>query len=104
MRRLAKLTSILFAFIFLGMQFVPTAATPKTSATTGTHMAKMINPQVGAILDRSCQDCHSSCTTWPWYSPRRTCLVDGLQTRQRAAKCWTSPNGRVSLPRRINAC
>src|SRR5215831_15846711 len=67
MRRLAKLTSILFAFVFLGMQFVPTAP-PKTSATTGVHMAEVINPQVGAILDRSCQDCHSSRTTWPWYS------------------------------------
>jgi hypothetical protein len=68
MRKLAKLTSILFAFIFLGMQFVPTATTPKTSGATGTHMAEVINPQVGAILDRSCQDCHSSHTTWPWYS------------------------------------
>jgi len=68
MRNLAKLISILFAFVFLGMQFVPTATTPKTSATAGTHMAEVINPQVGAILDRSCQDCHSSRTTWPWYS------------------------------------
>jgi hypothetical protein len=31
-------------------------------------MAEVINPQVGAILDRSCQDCHSSGTNWPWYS------------------------------------
>jgi hypothetical protein len=31
-------------------------------------MSQVINPQVGAILDRSCQDCHSSHTTWPWYS------------------------------------
>jgi hypothetical protein len=31
-------------------------------------MAEVINPQVGAILDRSCQDCHSSRTAWPWYS------------------------------------
>ena len=68
MRKLAKLTSILFAFVFLGMQFVPTATTPKTSATTGAPMAEVINPQVGAILDRSCQDCHSGRTTWPWYS------------------------------------
>ena len=68
MRKLARLTSILFAFVFLGMQFVPTATTPKTSATTGTPMAEVINPQVGAILDRSCQDCHSGRTAWPWYS------------------------------------
>ena len=68
MRKLAKLTSILFALVFLGMQFVPTAARSKTSVTTAAHMAEVINPQVGAILDRSCQDCHSSRTTWPWYS------------------------------------
>jgi hypothetical protein len=68
MRKLAKLTSILFAFVFLAMQFVPTATTLKTVATTGAPMAEVINPQVGAILDRSCQDCHSGRTTWPWYS------------------------------------
>ncbi len=50
------------------MQFIPTAARPKTSATTGVHMAEVISPQVGAVLDRSCQDCHSSRTAWPWYS------------------------------------
>jgi hypothetical protein len=50
------------------MQFVPAATTPKTSATTATHTAEVINPRVGVILDRSCQDCHSSRTTWPWYS------------------------------------
>ncbi len=67
MRKLAKLTSILFTIVFLGMQFVPNATTPKTSALPAGRMAEMINPQVGAILDRSCQDCHSSHTTWPWY-------------------------------------
>jgi hypothetical protein len=69
MRKLAQLTLFLFAFVFLGMQFIPSAATPKPSATTvRPHMAEVINPQVGAILDRSCRDCHSSSTTWPWYS------------------------------------
>ena len=68
MRKLAKLTSILFALVLLGMQFIPTATKSKTSATTAAHMAEVINPQVGAILDRSCQDCHSSGTNWPWYS------------------------------------
>jgi hypothetical protein len=68
MRKFIILTSILFAFVFLGMQFVPTATTSKTSAAAGVHTAELINPQVGAILDRSCQDCHSSRTNWPWYS------------------------------------
>lgn len=67
-RKIAKLTSVLFAFVFLGIQFVPTAATPKTSANNGVHMEEAIDPQVRAVLDRSCQDCHSSRTSWPWYS------------------------------------
>jgi Haem-binding domain len=67
-RRLAKLTLILLGFVFLGMQFVSIAAVPKTSAPTGVHMEEVVNPQVGAILDRSCQDCHSNRTNWPWYS------------------------------------
>ena len=67
MRKLAKLTSILFTIVFLGMQFVPNATAPKTSAIPAGRMAETINPQVSAILDRSCQDCHSSHTTLPWY-------------------------------------
>ena len=68
MRRLAKLISISFAFVFLGIQLFSIPITPKTPATSGARMSQVINPQVGAILDRSCQDCHSSHTTWPWYS------------------------------------
>ena len=26
------------------------------------------NPAVKAIFDRSCYDCHSNETVWPWYS------------------------------------
>ena len=68
MRRLAKLTLILLSFVFLGMQFVSTAATPRTSAPTGVHRGEVMDPQVSAILVRSCQDCHSNHTNWPWYS------------------------------------
>ena len=69
MHKVAKLILVLFAFVFIGIQFVPTAATPKTTTAIGDpHMAEVVNPQVGAILDRSCQDCHSSRTRWPWYS------------------------------------
>jgi hypothetical protein len=66
--KIAKLTLILFVFIFVGIQLVPTATIPKTSAKNGVHMAETIDPQVGAILDRSCQDCHSSSASSPWYS------------------------------------
>lgn len=67
MRKLAKLTSIIFVSAFIGLQFVPTPAISKTLIVK-THTAEMIDPQVGKILDRSCQDCHSNRTALPWYS------------------------------------
>jgi hypothetical protein len=67
MRRVAKLSLILLGFVFVGMQFVSTPATPKPSAPTGEPVAEVADPQVRAILDRSCQDCHSDRTHWPWY-------------------------------------
>jgi|SRR5215469_2113718 len=68
MCRLAKPILIFLGIVFLGMQFASTSTMPRTSAPTGIHMAGVVDPQVGAILDRSCQDCHSNRTNWPWYS------------------------------------
>src|SRR6516162_5503798 len=66
-RKLARLTPIFLVLVFIGMQFVPTPGLSKTS-TTESRTAEMINPQVGKIMERSCQDCHSNRTAWPWYS------------------------------------
>lgn len=68
MRQLGKLALLLLSVVFLGLQFVSTTATPTTPARPEIHMAEVIDPRVGAILDRSCQDCHSNRTNWPWYS------------------------------------
>ena len=66
-RKLARLIPILFGSVFIGMQFVPTPGVSKAS-TTRPNVVETINPQVGKILERSCQDCHSNRTAWPWYS------------------------------------
>ncbi|MCA9750916.1 MAG: heme-binding domain-containing protein [Gemmatimonadetes bacterium] len=49
--------------LFAGIQFVPVERTnpPVTQAIDAP-------PAVQAILDRSCADCHSNQTRWPWYS------------------------------------
>ena len=66
-RKLARLTPLLAASVFIGIQFVPTPGVSRASTPT-PHTAEMIDPQIGRILNRSCQDCHSSRTAWPWYS------------------------------------
>lgn len=36
------------------------------SQTIQAHL--QVTPQVAGIFDRSCQDCHSNTTRWPWYT------------------------------------
>jgi hypothetical protein len=54
-------------FVFVGMQFVSISTKPNTVTAGEVHLAEMIEPRVGAVLDRSCQDCHSGNTHLPWY-------------------------------------
>jgi hypothetical protein len=56
-----------FLVAFIGMQFVrPDRANPPASAAASL-LAKT-PPDIRAVLDRSCRDCHSNDTRWPWYS------------------------------------
>ena len=49
--------------ILVGIQFWPVDRTPPTVG--GEIQAP---PEVMAVLETSCYDCHSSETRWPWYS------------------------------------
>jgi hypothetical protein len=54
---------------FVGMQFVrPQRSNPPSDPTKAMASHVTVPPAVAAILDRSCRDCHSHETTWPWYS------------------------------------
>jgi hypothetical protein len=68
MHTLAKRTLVAVGIVLVGMQFVPTATKRHSIPAMETHLARVMNPEVGSILERSCQDCHSSNTRWPWYS------------------------------------
>jgi len=50
------------------MQIAPTLTNSQVSAAPSEHAVEKVNPRLAAILDRSCQDCHSNRTAWPWYS------------------------------------
>lgn len=53
----------------LGIQFVPVQRTnPPLDPARAVEAHLDIAPPVRAILDRSCHDCHSNQTQWPWYS------------------------------------
>ena len=58
--------------VFVGLvmaQFVPVARTNPPVDSAETMPAKMpVPPDIASIFGRSCQDCHSNQTVWPWYS------------------------------------
>ena len=79
-RKVLKWLAVAIAVGFLGLQFVrPARTNPAVDQTQTINAHLQITPQVAAILDRSCHDCHSNTTRWPWYSnvsPASWFLVD----------------------------
>ena len=55
--------------MFFALQLAPSPVQPLARSTTdpGVHLQIAGHPEVGAILDRSCKDCHSNQTHVPWY-------------------------------------
>jgi hypothetical protein len=54
---------------FAGAQLVPVERTNPPTEPRGTLAAvHPVPPDVAALLKRSCNDCHSHETVWPWYS------------------------------------
>jgi heme-binding protein len=67
--KILKWFALVVAVIFIGLQFVRQARTnPPVDPSQTIYARLQVTPQVAAILDRSCQDCHSNTTRWPWYS------------------------------------
>ena len=65
--RWARWVLILFLVVFIGAQFVRPDRTNPPSSPGASLLAKA-PPDVAAILDRACRDCHSNETRWPWYT------------------------------------
>jgi hypothetical protein len=67
--KILKWTAISLAVIFAGLQFIrPARTNPPVDETRTIQAHTQIPPEINAILDRSCNDCHSNETRWPWYS------------------------------------
>ena len=57
----------LFLVAFIGAQFHrPDRTNPPL--VPGASLTAKAPPDVAAILDRACRDCHSNETRWPWYT------------------------------------
>lgn len=65
--RWARRILIVFLVALFGIQFVPIDRANPPSRPADSLQAHT-PPDVKAIIDRSCRDCHSNDTYWPWYS------------------------------------
>ncbi|MGB9609724.1 MAG: heme-binding domain-containing protein [Bryobacteraceae bacterium] len=60
---------IVVAAAFVGAQAVrPEKTNPPVVAQNTLQAQYEVPPEVQRILERSCGDCHSNRTRWPWYS------------------------------------
>jgi len=56
------------AFLIL-IQFIqPNRTNPTVVASRSLESHVDVPPEVQSVLKRSCYDCHSNATVWPWYS------------------------------------
>ena len=67
--RILKWVAIVLVVAFVAIQFVRPALTNPPVDESQTILARAQVPtEVASILDRSCSDCHSNKTVWPWYT------------------------------------
>ncbi len=69
MKRALKITLVVIGILFLAVQLIPRDHNESGSAQPNA-LTKVfpIPASVGAILKKSCYDCHSNSTNYPWYA------------------------------------
>ncbi len=69
MKKLFRYTLVVVALALVGAQFIrPAKTNPVADPARSIHAQMSVPADVRAVLERSCRDCHSNDTRWPWYS------------------------------------
>ena len=91
-----KQAAIIFIVVLAAAQLVrPERANPATNASHTIQAEAGTASGLVAVLDRSCRDCHSNGTVWPWYTqiaPMSWLMAYGVTTGRKAVNFseWTS--------------
>jgi hypothetical protein len=68
-RKLLKWIVLVLAGLFVVMQLIrPARTNPPVDESRTIQAHTQLTPEAAAILNRSCNDCHSNQTRWPWYT------------------------------------
>jgi hypothetical protein len=69
MRKILKWAATILGVVFIAIQFVPVERSNQPVDPNRTFQAKVnVPPYIDRLVSRSCYDCHSNETDWPWYS------------------------------------
>lgn len=69
MKKALKIAAVVVALAFVVAQFFrPDRANPPVVQAETIQASMIVPADVQAVLTRSCADCHSNNTTYPWYS------------------------------------
>jgi hypothetical protein len=67
--RVLKWFVIALLVVFVAIQFIrPARTNPAIDQPQTIEAHVQMSPEVSSILARSCNDCHSNKTVWPWYT------------------------------------
>ena len=70
MKKIIKIVLAVLVIGLIAIQFFNRPDKTTTTEITPAHITKVMNvpSNVESILKRSCYDCHSDHTVWPWYT------------------------------------
>ena len=69
MSKRLRQAAVVFIVVFAAAQLIrPEHANPATDAARTIQAHAGTTRELAAVLDRSCRDCHSNNTVWPWYT------------------------------------
>lgn len=88
MTKRLKQAAIVLVIAFAAAQLVrPDRENPATDASRTIQAHVGTTNGLAAVLDRSCRDCHSNKTVWPWYArvaPLSWAMAHGVRAGRKA--------------------
>jgi hypothetical protein len=69
MKKILKITVIILVIAFIAIQFYrPDRTNPQIVQAETLESSVQVPGDISLIMERSCNDCHTSQTRYPWYS------------------------------------
>jgi uncharacterized protein YxeA len=110
MKKILKIVAVILVVGFIGIQFYrPDRTNPAVVQAETLEATTQVPENVAGILKRSCNDCHSNQTVYPWYSniaPFSWALADHIEEGRRELNfsVWNTYNDKKKRHKLDETC